>query len=393
MSTSIDIARADLPHHRAVILLLAGVWVEDAQRYLLGWSDARVAEVTGEPEVFVAELRAGAFGAEPEAGVLWRLRQAVVLIAQRFDPTVETELRDGVAERQGRTALEGMVAAGVAPPAGMWDTGWSDDRVAELVGIHAGHVRELRESLPWVPPVARPEARRQRLYARLGTSTPAARVLRLAEELNPTTGRPYTTAGLYKAMQAAGEIDPQTPGAKRRELDRIGSTIAVGRAIIDLDTGQHRSAEQIAARLGVTHAWVRTVLARFEGRAAASEGRPSLLTAEVCARLERADPQRFDRRSIFRWSIGWIWLTGKAASLRTVKGWRAAGVDDQAAGKETLPARFQRALASLIDRAPAVPVLPSKEALEEAAGRWKRRDKIADTLGITLEQLAEIETL
>lgn len=343
--------REALQAYRVVVLTLAAVWVEETQRYLLGWSDERVAVVTGQPRDMVAVAREGGFGPNPEAGVLWRIRQAILLIAQHFDHLIETGARDKLAREVGEAELDRRIRTGSAPTSGMWEADWSDDRVAEIVGLEAGQVRELREALPWVPPENRPEARRQRLAASIGTGTRAGRVLRLSEEVDPSTGKPYDADALLRLLIDAGEVDPRTESARRRELDWIDSTIAVGRARIDSE-GRERSPVQIAAMIGIKHPEkVRKILERFLGTVNASEGRPTRLTAAVCQRLELADPLGIDpKRSILSWAVESVWTTGDRPNWRTLKGWRARGVADIAAGRETLPARFERAIVSIIAR-------------------------------------------
>jgi hypothetical protein len=362
--------RQALQTHRLVILTLAGVWVEATQRYLPGWSDARIAMLTEAERWQVERVRGEAFGATATATDPWRLRQAVMIVARHFDHLAQTALRDAVVEAEGEDRLADLMAQDRAPAAGLWDAGWSDDRVGEIVGCAAGQVRELRECVPWICPAARPEAARQRLTARVGAASRAGRLMRLADELDPATEAPYTSEGLLQAMLAIGDFDVRRPGARRRALDWIDNTLAVGRARIDLLTGQERPVDKIAEALGWQAATVRTVLSRFSGRedaaieGARKEGRPGLLSPKICETLEHADAARFNASSLYESIREQLWPLGGAPDIRTIKGWRATGLRDEAAGNTTLASRFVVALARVRAAAP----VKGRRTAGEAAG-------------------------
>ena len=346
---------------RPIVLCMCTVWVEETQRYLTGWSDQRVAEVVGVHALAVGRVRLEAFGSGDAATELWRLRWAIMLTAQHFDHTT----------------------AG-----GRWDRGWDDDRVAELAGVEPGLIRKIREATPIPAADELAEARRQRYLIRNGTATRAARVLRLADEVDPLTRRPYTARGILQTLIEVGEMDPASPAAEAAAVDWIADTITVGRARLDPATGLERPAGAIARATGIKTTTVRRILARYSGERAADEGRPSKLSAVVCRRVEQAarSPHRFDRRTSTKWLTEWIWLTDKGRpSKRTLLGWRRVGAVDLAAGRDTLPARLERAIVALVDLAGPAPVLPTAPELARFAGR--PATEAAEALGCTVEQI------
>lgn len=374
---------------RPVVLLLSTVYVEAAARYVGGWSDDEVARRCGVGTEVVRHTREVAFGAGERATAGWRLRQAIELVAQHFDHTRDLEARDRIAAEVGAGAMRLRQLWGEAAAGGRWDEGWGDDRVAELAGVDSGLVHAIRESIPWTPPELRPVERLLRLLARLDPATRAGRVLRLAAELDPRTGELYTAPAIVEALVAAGE-PPLSPRAHQRDLDRIETMIRVMRARVDPTTGEERSLRATAAAVGLSHQGVAKIINQIERGDMTPEGRPSLLTAEICERVEAALPRRVDHRSIFKWLIGWIWLMGGAPpALRTIKGWRAAGAEDIAAGAvDSLPARFELAVRYLLARAPAGgPELPTVAEIE-ATGLKARA--AADALGVTLEQVKQV---
>lgn len=346
---------------RPIVLCMCTVWVEETQRYLSGWSDQRVAEVVGVHALAVGKVRLEAFGSGAAATDLWRLRLAILLTAQHFDHTTD---------------------------AGRWDRGWDDDRVAELAGVEAGQVRRIRQATPIPAEDEVAEARRQRYLIRNGTATRAARVLRLADEVDPATRKPYTTRAILRTLIEVGEIDPSTKAAETAALDWIADTITVGRARLDPSTGNERPAAAIARATGIKTTTVRRILARYSGERAADDGRPSKLSGLVCTRVELAarNPHRFDRRASTKWLLEWIWLTDKGRpDRRTLIGWREAGAVALSAGRDTLPARLERAIVALVDAAGPAPVLPT--APELARFRGRPATEAAEALGCTVEQI------
>lgn len=402
---------AELRTYREVAQLLSVVWIESAQRYALGWADGMVARRTGTRAEDVRAIRLAAFGATGEATEAFRLVQAHLLVAQRFDNTVEQEHRDAVVAAgagvngavrdalaghgidPGAAELQRMQDAGTAPAAGAWDPEWSDDRVADLAGVAPEVAYAIRESLPWVPPDARPDARRRRVISRLIIGRdPLVRVVRMMELLDPGTGQPYTAEKLLEVAYDARELArPRTVSARRRELATVVLATRIAWVLVD-PAGRIRTPAAIAALIGGDAVKVRGIVERLGREAVAREGRPSRLTEMVCERVERADPRRFDRSSCYRWLIGWIWHGNEPASLRTVKGWRATGGADLALGRETLAARFVRAMMRLQDKAPETPVLPTAAELAQFQ-RGADARHVADTLGCTLEQITEARSL
>lgn len=381
-------SRRAITELRPVVLLLAGVYVEEAQRYLPGWTDAIVAARCKAPPEFVVAVAFAAFGQDVKATEAWRLRQAIVLVARHFDHTVDMQARDEVASAEGEATLAAMQSAGTAPAGGRWDEGWTDDRVAELVGLDPGRIREIRDAIPWVPPHKRAAARWAKFMARYDAATTTGRILRLADEINPATSKPYDVAAIIETLQAAGDM-PQHPKAPeyRRDFERLETMIRVTRARIDPETGLERSLRATADAVGMSHQAVANVIGRIDADEMPAEGRPSRLTAEVVARVEAANPQRVDRRSIYRWLIGWVWLRhGEPPHPRTLKGWRATGQEQQRQGVDGLPARFEAAVCRLLAEAPvAGPELPTTEEIAELQGM--KGPALADALGVTLEQL------
>lgn len=352
---------------REIVWLLSVVWLEADQRYVKGWSDGAVAlhglgDIGAVREV--EALRRAAFGAGEVATPAFRGAAAIMLTDQHFDATAEQGARDAVVEAHGQAALLDLQDRGGAPAGGAWEADWSDDRVAELAGVAPESVREIRESLRWIPPEARPEARRQRRVLLLPPERdPLTRVVRMLTLIDPLTGAPYTAEGLLDVVIHTRQLaPPKTPAARRRELATVALAMRVGWLLLD-DWGRLRNPATIATMAPGKYERVLGIVARLGPEVAGREGRPSRLTPEVVARVEAADPRRFDRRSIFAWLRSWIWSGEGPASLRTIKGWSAAGKADAEAGRDTLAARFAAAVARLVDKAPAEPILPSRAEL------------------------------
>jgi hypothetical protein len=387
------VTHAEIRAAREIVRLLAVVWIERLQRYLAGWSDAAVARRAGVRASIVADLRAKAFGPGTAASPEFRWSQAILLVDQRFDATAALEHRDQAVEQLGEAGLLALQEQGTAPAAGAWDAEWSDDRVAHLAGVAPEIVNAIRSSIPWIPPDARAEARRRRLVSRIDPARdPLARAVRLMDFLDPATRQPYTAEAMFAAALEAGQTTPpRTEAARRRELALVKAATAIAWHLTDA-TGRLATPSAIARQTGLAHPKVLGILHRLGPEALAREGRPSRLTTAICERVERADPRRLDRRSLYAWLIAWIWQGDDPASLRTVKGWRAAGVADNAAAVDSLAARFDRAVASLLERATDAPVLPTAEELQKFT-RGADARHVADSLGATLEQVAEARRL
>jgi hypothetical protein len=369
---------------RAVLLLLTGVYLEAQQRYVAGWSDAIVAKATGVQVDFVVRVCFGAFGPDASATEFWRLCQAIMLIARRFDHTVELDARDRIVDDLGPEALAAMQARGDAPAAGRWEAGWSDDHVAALAGLDPGQIRQLRDAIPWTPPADRPDERRRRFMCRYTTATRPGRILRLSELREPGTDKFYSPPKILEALGAAGEGRGSAP-EYRRDLERIETMIELTQARLDPVTGFERTIRAIAQAMGRTHGTVHYQLGLIDSGEMPAEGRPSLLTTDVCERVERANPLRVNRRATLRWLIGWIWLHADSPpGDRTVQGWRQTGARHIGANRETIAARFEAAVRRLVDAAPDAPRLPQRAEIE-AAGEGLAA---AETLGVTMDQLA-----
>lgn len=392
---------AEIRAAREIVRLLAVVWLERPQRYVTGWSDAVVARRVGVRAGIVTDLRTRAFGPDTAASPEFRWSQAILLVDQRFDATVALEHRDQAVDQLGEAGLLALQEQGTAPAAGAWDAEWSDDRVAHLAGVAPEVVNAIRSSIAWIPPDARAEARRRRLVSRIAPDRDSlARAVRMMELLDPATRQPYSADALLDAVIDAGQVQkPRTAAARRREVAMIAAATAIAWHLTD-DTGRLQTPSVIARKAGLAYPKTQGILARLGPEAVAREGRPSRLTTAICERVERADPRRVERgptrpgdaRSFYGWLIAWIWQGDDPASLRTVKGWRAAGVADNAAGNDTLAARFDRAVASLLERAPSSPILPTAEELAEF-GRGADARHVADKVGATLEQVAEARRL
>jgi transposase len=350
----------ELARIRPIVLRLLHVWLEGPQRYEEGWSDEHLAAVLGADAGEVSFIRRAAFGPESEAGELWRIRQAVELLEEHFDDVARQGHRDALVAAEGLPALQAALRGGVAPAGGRYEGGWNDDRIAELTGLQPGLVTCLRATIPWVEPSARGERQRQRRAARLLRPTRAGRVLRLAEELNPATGKPYTPAEIADALVAAGE-KLRTPAARAALEAWIESTVRVGqlRLAVNPRTGQPYTIEEIADRVGASKQAVSKILKRFDDEDAGprSNGRPSQLGA-VLERIAAADPRQVERRRFAAWLAEWLWprarKSERASQARKIRAWRQAGVAAIEAGDvETLPAKFEAAVADLYQRAPA----------------------------------------
>lgn len=373
---------------REIVWLLSTVWVEADQRYVKGWSDDAAAARTGATVEQVEWLRRAAFGAGEVATPAFRAAQAIMLTDQHFDATAEQDARDAMVETHGQEHMLELQRAGAAPAGGAWDPDWSDERVAELTGVAPEFVRQIRESIPWIPPGARPEARRQRRVLLLPPERdPLTRVVRMLPLIDPATGAPYTAEGLLDVVIHARQLSPpKTAAARRRELTTIALAMRVGWLLVD-DWGRLRNPATIATLAPGKYERVLGIVARLGPEVAGREGRPSRLTPEVVARVEAADPRRFDRRSIFAWLRSWIWGGENPASLRTVKGWSAAGKVDADAGRDTLAARFVGAVARLIEKAPAEPILPTRAELARYLNATPQH--AAAALACTVEQIEE----
>lgn len=392
---------AEIRAAREIVRLLAVVWLEGLQRYIAGWSDAAVARCAGVRASIVADLRAKAFGPDTAASPEFRWSQAILLVDQRFDATAALEHRDQAVEQLGEAGLLALQEQGTAPAAGAWDVEWSDDRVAHLAGVAPEVVNAIRSSIAWIPPDARAEARRRLLVSRIAPGRdPLARAVRMMELLNPANRQPYTADALLDAVVDAGQTArPRTDAARRRELALVAAATTIAWHLTDQE-GQLQTPSAIARRSGIAYPKTQGILARLGPEVVAREGRPSRLTTAICERVERADPRRVERgptrpgdaRSFYGWLIAWIWQGDDPASLRTVKGWRAAGIADNAAGADTLAARFDRAVTSLLERAPPSPILPTAAELA-AFGRGADARHVADSVGATLEQVAEARGL
>lgn len=369
---------------RLVCLALLGVYVEAEQRYLTGWSDQVLADRLHLPVAVVMDLRAAAFGPGAEATHPWRQRQAALLLERHFDPTERLGARDVVAAKVGEDDLYRLQLAGQAPAGGLYQAGWSDDRISELTGVSPGDVYALRTAIRWLPPDDRPAARRRRETNALAP-TRAGRVMRLSDEVDPRTGERYTLEGLADALVDAGEVDTVVAGRREELLQWVETTLAAGRARLDSD-GRRRTVVTTARALGFTRQWTCTLLARFEADPEVGKrGKPSLLTPEVIARLRALDARRFDRASWYGWLAGVLWPT-KRPTTRTLKGWRERGLVDANEGRKTIYSEFDAAFSDLVARAPAdAPILPDAAELASVANLSERR--AAEALGCTVEQL------
>ena len=349
----------ELARIRPIVLRLLHVWLEGQQRYEEGWSDEHLAAVLGADAGEVSFIRRAAFGPEAEAGELWRIRQAVELLEEHFDDTARQGHRDALVAAEGLPALQAALRAGTAPAGGRYDGGWSDDRIAELTGLQPGLVTCLRATIPWVEPGARAERQRQRRAARLLRPTRAGRALRLAQELNPRTGEPYTSAEIVDALVAAGERQ-RTPAAREALEAWVESTVRVGqlRLALNPQTSRPYTIEEIAARVGASKQAVSKVLKRFDDEDAGprANGRPSQL-GDAVKRVVAADPAKVEIWRFVVWLAGWLWPRSRkaerASQARKIRAWRQAGAAALEAGDDESPAaKFEAAVRRLYENAP-----------------------------------------
>lgn len=347
----------ELARIRPIVLRLLHVWLEGPQRYEEGWSDEHLAAVIGADAGEVSFVRRAAFGAEAEAGEMWRIRQAIELLEEHHDDTARQGHRDALVQAEGLPALQAALRAGTAPAAGRYEGGWSDDRIAELTGLAPGLVTRLRATIPWVAPDARAERQRQRRAARLFRPTRAGRALRLAEELHPRTRKPYTPDQIADALLAAGE-QARTPAARAALVAWIESTVRVGqlRLATHPTKGTPYTLDEIAARVGASKQAVSKILKRFDDEAAGPrvDGRPSHLTDEVIERVATADAADVDQAKIGTWLVRRLWPRApkgdRASQARKIRGWRQAGAAALEAGDLEAPAaRFEAAVRRLIN--------------------------------------------
>lgn len=360
----------ELARIRPIVLRLLHVWLEGQQRYEEGWSDEHLAGVLGADPAEVSFVRGAAFGAEAEAGELWRIRQAIELLEEHHDDTARQGHRDAIVQAEGLPALQAALRAGTAPAGGRYEGGWSDDRIADLTGLPPGLVTRLRATIPWVNPAARAERQRQRRAARLFRPTRAGRALRLAEELHPATGKPYTPDQIADALLAAGE-QARTPAARAALVAWIESTVRVGqlRMATHPTKGVPYTLDEIAARVGASKQAISKILKRFDDEAAGPrvDGRPSHLTDEVIHKLETADEADVDRDRIGAWIARRLWprapKADRASQARKIRGWRQAGAAALEAGDTDAPAaKFEAAVRRLLNAPGLAPEKPRPRA-------------------------------
>jgi hypothetical protein len=370
---------------RTSILVLDRLFIERDQRYLSGWCDDNASVVAGAPVRLVETIRKHAFGGQAEAAPIWRLRRAVELLELRFDYTEQLGARDQVVQdagggEGGEEVLYQMQLAGTAPPGGLYEREWNDDRIADHTGLAPGDVYGIRMAIPWVRPDDRPRVRRRRDAAAM-PPTAAARVLFLDSAGNPNTGLPYTVDDLVLALE---EIEG---GAREDAAAWIETTLQVGAARLDTD-GRPRTVTAIARALGFSREWTYRLLTRFEAdRPAGGRGQPTKLTPEILALLRGANPRRFDRGSWYAWIAAWCWPEAKGRPTpRTLKGWRERGLLDLGAGRATAFRDFAEAVTALVAAAPGdAPSLPTAEELAAVAGFPDRAAAV--NLGVTPDQL------
>lgn len=374
---------------RLASLALLGVFVEQRQSYLSGWTDEAVAARIGIPAAEVARVREAAFGSQANATIAWRQRQAVLLVERWFDYTEGLGARDLLAAEVGEDALYQLQLAGQAPAGGVYAPGWHDDAIADLTGLAPGDVYAIRNSIRWIPEVDRPAARRARDIAGL-PPTRAARVMRLAAMGDPS-GEEYTLDALGDALLEAGEIDASTAGRREELVQWVATTIEAGRARLD-SAGRRRTLVATAKVLGFSREWTYRLLARFDADPEVGKrGKPSPLTPAVVERLQALDARRFDRGSWYGWLAAMLWPGKKRPTTRTLKNWRERGAADIAAGTTTIYREFEEAVIDLMNRAPAdAPILPTAAELAEVAELSDRA--AAERLGVTSEQLEAART-
>lgn len=345
----------ELARIRPIVLRLLHVWLEGQQRYEYGWSDERLAAALGADAAEVACIRRAAFGPDPAAGELWRIRQAIELLEEHHDDTARQGHRDALVQAEGLPALRAALRGGTAPAGGRYEGGWSDDRIAELTGLAPGLVTCLRAAIPWVEPDARAERQRQRRAARLFRPTRAGRALRLAEELHPATGKPYTPDQIADALIAAGE-PARTPAARAALVAWIESTVRVGQLRMATPTKRTPyTLDEIAARVGASKQAISKILKRFDDDDAGprADGRPSHLTDDVIAKIETAEVADVDRAKIGAWLARRLWprapKSERASQARKIRGWRQTGAAALEAGDVDAPAaKFEAAVRRLI---------------------------------------------